>query len=90
MVNQIFKHPTSSKLVANKLYCLLSHIELSDDSMERIKVHILPKLVHLKEGKKLLSSGKFPQENLFTIKRSNSNRFVLSCFRVLFGFTISK
>lgn len=57
MVNQISDHPSSSKLVINKLYCLISHIELSDESMEQIKIHILPKLVELKEDKKLLNSG---------------------------------
>ena len=51
MVNQISEHPTSSKLVEKKLYCLISHIELSDEAMEQIKVHILPKLVELKEEK---------------------------------------
>ncbi|CAO1403533.1 unnamed protein product [Diamesa serratosioi] len=56
MVNQINKHPNSSKLVINKLYCLISYIDLSDESMEQIKIHILPKLVDLKEEKKLLSS----------------------------------
>lgn len=56
MLNQISENPTSSKLVEKKLYCLISHIELSDESMEQIKVHIIPKLVELKENK-LLNSG---------------------------------
>lgn len=57
MLNQISENPTSSKLVEKKLYCLISHIELSDESMEQIKVHIIPKLVELKEERKLLNSG---------------------------------
>ncbi|CAO1392357.1 unnamed protein product [Diamesa hyperborea] len=55
MLNQISENPTSSKLVEKKLYCLISHIELSDESMEQIKVHIIPKLVELKENKLLNS-----------------------------------